>query len=55
MKKLLSYASMFFFASWLIYQSATMLEEVWLFLTLLAGGSLLVIATIKYFLNKQRW
>lgn len=55
MKKFLHFALMFFFASWLIYQSAYLLEEVWLFLTLLAGGCLTAVAIIKYFINKKRW
>ena len=55
MKKFLSLAVSFFFGSWLIYQGALLLQNIWLFLVLLIGGILTVGLIGKYFLNKRKW
>ena len=55
MKKYLSLSASFFFSSWLIYQGALLLQNIWLFLVLLIGGILTVGLIGKYFLNKSKW
>lgn len=55
MKKFLSLSASFFFGSWLIYQGALLLQNIWLFLVLLIGGILTVSLIGKYFLNKSKW
>lgn len=55
MKKLISFALSLFFASWLMYQAARLLQEVYLFLIILAGGVFTITGVIRYLRNKNRW
>lgn len=55
MKKFVSFALSFFFGAWLLYQGAYMIQEVYLFLILLAGGLVSAYSLVKYWLHRKHW